>query len=61
MLYGYCLGDWNCTAGPGCTARSTFDGNLIEEMTAAGPGSYAATGSANKGCSMQLVALKNAQ
>jgi chitodextrinase len=60
MLYGYCLGDWSCTAGSGFKARSTFDGNLIEDMTAGNPGSYAATGSANNGWSMQMVALKKA-
>jgi hypothetical protein len=60
MLYGYCLGDWNCTAGSGFTARSAFNGNLIEDIAAGNPGSYAATGSANKGWSMQMVALKKA-
>jgi hypothetical protein len=58
MIYAYCVGDWNCNAGSGFKARSTFNGNLIEEMTAGNPGSYAATGSANKGWSMQLVAVK---
>ncbi len=61
VLYGYCLGDARCTTGSGFTTRSTFDNNLIEDMTASGPGGYAATGSANSGWSMQLVALKKAQ
>jgi chitodextrinase len=57
-IYGYCVGDYACTAGSGFTARSTFNGNLIEDMTAGNPGSYAATGSANRGWTMQMVALK---
>ena len=61
VIYGYCLGDWNCTAGSGFTARSALDGNLIEDMTIGNPGSYAATGSANRGWSMQMVALKKAK
>jgi chitodextrinase len=60
VIYGYCLGDWSCTPGSGFAARSKFDGNLIEDVTAGSPGSYAATGSANKGWSMQMVALKKA-
>jgi chitodextrinase len=58
ILYGYCVGDWVCTLGPGFTARSTFHGNLIEDITARNPGSYAATASATNGWSMQLVALR---
>jgi hypothetical protein len=61
IVYGYCLGDWNCTAGSGFTARSAFNGNLIEDMTVGNPGGYAATGSANRGWSMQMVALKKAK
>jgi hypothetical protein len=61
VIYGYCLGDSICRAGAGFTARSTFHGNLIEDMTAGNPGSYAATGTANHGWSMQMVALKKAQ
>jgi hypothetical protein len=61
MIYGYCLADWACTAGSGFTARSTFNNNLIEEMTAGSPGSYAATGTANNGWTMQMVALKPAR
>jgi sugar lactone lactonase YvrE len=59
MIYGYCVGDWTCTAGSGSAARSTFNGNLIEDMTAVTAGSYAATGSANDGWTMQMVALKH--
>jgi hypothetical protein len=58
VIYGYCVGDFACTAGSGFTARSTFNANLIEDMTAGNPGSYAATGSANRGWTMQMVALK---
>jgi hypothetical protein len=57
-IFGYCVGDWNCTAGSGFTSRSAFDGNLIEDKKATSAGSYAATGTANKGWSMQMVALK---
>jgi uncharacterized protein (TIGR03437 family) len=60
VIYGYCVGDEACTQGSGFTARSTFDGNLIEDMTAANPGTYAAMGSASAGWTMQLVALKPA-
>jgi len=60
VIYGYCVGDWVCTAGSGFTARSTFNGNLIEDQIAGSPGSYAATGSATKGWTMQMVALKPA-
>jgi len=58
VIYGYCLGDSMCRAGAGFTGRSTFHGNLIEDMTAGNPGSYAATGTANHGWSMQMLALK---
>ena len=60
IIYAYCLADWACTAGSGFTARSTLDANLIEDRTAGNPGSYAATGTANNGWSMQMVALKPA-
>jgi len=61
VIYGYCVGDWTCTVGSGFTARSTFNNNLIEDKIAGNPGSYAATGSATNGWTMQLVALKKAQ
>ena len=57
VIYGYCVGDSACTVGSGFTARSTFNNNLVEDKTASSPGSYAATGSATRGWSMQLVAL----
>ena len=60
VIYGYCVGDWACTAGSGFTARSTFDGNLTEDMPVGNPGPYAATGIATSGWSMQMVALKPA-
>jgi hypothetical protein len=58
VIYGYCVGDWTCTPGSGFAARSKFNGNLIEDMTVTNSGSYAATGSATNGWSMQMVALK---
>jgi hypothetical protein len=60
VIYGYCVGDWACTVGSGFAARSTFNDNLIEDETAGNPGTYAATGSANNGWTMQMVALKPA-
>ncbi len=60
VIFGYCVGDWNCTVGSGFSARSTFDGNLIEDKVAGAAGSYAATGTANNGWAMQMVALKAA-
>ncbi len=60
VIYSYCVGDMACTVGSGFTARSTFDGNLIEDKTAGNAGTYAATGSATAGWTMQLVALKPA-
>jgi hypothetical protein len=60
IIFGYCLGDWACTAGPGFTARSTLDGNLIEDMVAGKAGAYAATGSASSTWTMKMVALKPA-
>ena len=58
MIYSFCVADWACTAGSGFTTRSTLDSNLIEDMVAGNPGQYAATGTANKGWSMLMVALK---
>jgi len=60
VIYGYCVGDSACIVGSGFAARSTFDDNLIEDQTAGNPGSYAATGSATSGWTMQMVALKPA-
>ena len=58
VIFGYCVADWACTAGSGFAARSTFNNNLIEDMPAGNPGSYAAKGSANNGWTMQMVALR---
>ena len=58
VIYGQCWGDVACTAGSGFMARSTFDGNLIEDAIAGNPGTYAATGTAGGGWTMQMVALK---
>jgi len=60
IIYGYCVGDGTCTVGSGFTARSTLDANLIEDKTAGSAGSYAATGTASNGWTMQMVALKPA-
>jgi len=60
IIYGYCVADWGCTAGSGFAARSTLDGNLMEDKTAGSAGSYAATGSATNGWTMQMVALSPA-
>ena len=60
IIFGYCLGDWACTPGPGFAARSTMDGNLIEDMVAGNPGAYAATGAASSTWTMKMVALKPA-
>jgi hypothetical protein len=60
IIYGFCVADWACTAGSGFTARSTLNSNLVEDMTAGSPGQYAATGTANNGWSMLMVALKAA-
>src|SRR5580693_7830136 len=58
VIYGFCIGDSVCSAGSGFTGRPTFNGNLIEDEMAGNPGSYAATGSATKGWTMQMLALK---
>jgi len=60
LIYGYCVGEWACTVGSGFTARSTWGSNLIEDKQAGNAGTYAATGWANKGWTMQMVALKPA-
>ena len=60
VIYGYCVGDWVCTAGSGFATRSNFHGNLIEDKLAGNAGTYAATGSATNGWTMQMVALKPA-
>jgi hypothetical protein len=60
VIYGFCVGDWACTVGSGFAARSTFDGNLNEDEIGNNPGTYAATGTANNGWTMQMVALKPA-
>ena len=60
IIYGFCVGDWICTVGSGFAARSTLNNNLIESKIAGNPGTYAATGTANNGWTMQMVALKPA-
>ena len=58
IIYGYCVADYACTAGSGFTTRSNFNHNLIEDEMGGATGTYAATGSANNGWTMQMVALK---
>jgi uncharacterized membrane protein len=58
LIYGYCVGDGACTAGSGFATRSNFHSNLIEDELAGNPGTYAATGSANNGWTMQMMALR---
>jgi hypothetical protein len=58
VIYGYCVGDWACTAGSGFATRSNLNDNLIEDELAGNPGAYAATGTATNGWTMQMVALK---
>jgi len=60
VIFGYCVGDSACTVGSGFAARSTFNHNLIEDVPAGSPSSFAAKGSANNGWTMQMVALKSA-
>jgi hypothetical protein len=60
VIYGFCIGDSVCSAGSGFAGRSTFNGNLIEDKIAGNAGSYAATGSATSGWTMQMLALKPA-
>ena len=57
-IFGYCVADWACTAGSGFTPRSNFNNNLIEDEKAGAAGSYAATGTATNGWTMQMVAIK---
>ena len=58
VIYGYCAADWNCTAGSGFATRSSLGGNLLEDRVAGSAGTYAATGTANHGWTMQMLALK---
>jgi hypothetical protein len=58
LIYGFCIADWASAAGSGFAARSNFHSNLIEDELTAKAGAYAATGSANSGWTMQMVALK---
>jgi hypothetical protein len=60
VIYGFCEADWACTAGSGFAVRSAYVDNLIEDRTSGSAGIYAATGSATKGWTMQMVALKPA-
>jgi hypothetical protein len=60
LLYAFCLADSSCTVGSGFTARSTLNSNYLGDKIAGNPGTYAATGTANAGWTMQVVALKPA-
>jgi len=61
LIYGYCAADAACSSGSGFAARSTLNDNLVEDKTAGNAGSYAATGSANSGWTMHMVALRPLQ
>ncbi len=58
LIFAYCVGDSSCTAGPGFAARSNFHNNLVEDMTAGGPGSYGGSANADAGWTIQMVAIK---
>jgi hypothetical protein len=60
LIYGYCVGDLTCTAGSGFAARSILSNNLIEDKTVGAAGTYAATGSATGGWTMQMAVLRKA-
>ncbi|HSR89628.1 MAG TPA: DUF4038 domain-containing protein [Candidatus Udaeobacter sp.] len=60
IIYGFCIGDDACTIGSGFTARSTMNSNLSEDKVAGTAGVFAATGSATRGWTMQMVALRPA-
>jgi len=60
LIYGFCAADFTCTVGTGFTSRSTFNNNIVEDQIAGNAGTYAATGFANNGWTMQMVALKAA-
>ncbi len=60
VLYAYCVGELTCTVGSGFAARSAVNYDVVADKLAGAPGIYAATGSANGGWSLQLVALKPA-
>ena len=58
LIYGFCVGDDTCSVGSGFAVRSTMKNNLVEDMIAGAPGPYSATGSANRGWTMQMAALR---
>ena len=60
VIFGYCAADSSCTPGSGFATRSSFNGSLLEDTQAGSAGNYAATGSANSGWTMQMIALKPA-
>ena len=60
LLYTFCLADASCSVASGFTARSTLNSNYLGDKIAGSPGTYSATGTANQGWTMQVVALKPA-
>ena len=58
LLVAICIGDSNCSAGSGFTARSTFHSNLLEDRAVTTTGAYAATASASKGWAIIMAALR---
>jgi hypothetical protein len=58
LIYGYCVGDGNCTVGSGFTARSVFNNNVAEDKIGATTGAYAATATGTSGWAIQGAAFK---
>jgi len=52
--------DGQVSPGPGFTARSTFNGNLAEDMISGAPGKYGATATANSFWVFQMAAFRAA-
>jgi hypothetical protein len=52
--------DGQVMAGEGFTARSTFNGNLVEDMISGAPGPYGATATANSFWVFQMAAFRAA-
>ncbi len=49
LIFGFGTSHGTVTPGTGFTGRSTFDGNLTEDMIAVTPGSYQATATSSNG------------
>jgi hypothetical protein len=60
VIYGFSVGDGASTVGSSFTARSTMNGNLVEDKITGFTGPHDATAIANSGWTMQMVSLKPA-